>query len=101
MATAAARLNYRWRCPHLFKTRTARLAVGSLMMCVYLFKSLRGRSRSPKAGSSGMKEGGRCVLYWQRNPVSLLQVEAEANSTNSGTQRSHIREKIETTQKEK
>lgn len=31
-------------------------------MCVYLFKSLTGRSRSPKAGSSSTKEGGRCAL---------------------------------------
>lgn len=31
-------------------------------MCVYLFKSLTGRSRCPKAGSSSTKEGGRCAL---------------------------------------
>lgn len=34
------------------------------------------------------------MVYWQRNPVLLLQVEAGANSTNSETQRSHIRGKL-------
>jgi len=47
----------------------------------------------------GTKGGRRRVLYWQRNPVSLLQVEAGAKSTSSKTQRSRVREKIATTQK--
>lgn len=69
-------------------------------MCVYLFKSLTGRSRSPKAGSARKKKEGD-VLSWQRSPILILQVEAGANSTNSKTHMSLMKEKIETTQKEK
>lgn len=45
------------------------------------------------------KEGD--VFSWQRNPVLILRIGAGAKSANSKTQKSLIRKKIETTQKEK
>lgn len=68
-------------------------------MYIYLKAWQVGQEAQRQVVQAQKKEGD--VLCWQRNPVLILQVEAGANSTNSKTQKPLIREKIETTQKEK